>query len=81
MGGGGCTGQRLILLWLEMLAGALPELVNYHALLPGIEFKICDILVVPAEKVFQEDQGFLKVVCVALSSTELLNGILSRVVL
>ena len=23
-----CTGQRLILLWLEMLAGALLELVN-----------------------------------------------------
>ena len=39
----------------------------YHTLLPGIELQICDILVVPAEKVFQEDQGFLKVVCVALS--------------
>ena len=38
----------------------------YHTLLPGVELKICDILVVPAEKVFHEDQGFLKVVCVAL---------------
>ena len=53
----------------------------YHTLLPGIELEICDILVVPAEKVFHEDQGFLKVVCVVLSSAELLNGILSRVVL
>ena len=42
-GGGGCRGQRPILLLLQMLAGALQELLNKYYILEGVFNKFMDI--------------------------------------
>ena len=46
---------------LKSIKSDLVNIRYYRTQLPGIKFEICDILIVSAEKVCKEDQGFLRV--------------------